>query len=166
MTTINPLQLVPKQHPRSLHQVEQRVSRISLSQGPLCLSQEKLEAIVNFRWRSPWPEGWEEVFPSRTCAWSTCRRGSSVGPDFLLRKIPAGGRDKEKPWTQPGWGEMEERRGGISFQVLPHPLIQPQKPLASQHGVKGHLQPRLQTLHTQSKWGWVGENSQIDGERH
>lgn len=49
------------------------------------------------------------------------------------QKISAVGRDKDNPWKQPGWGEIEEGPGDSS---RPPPLLAPSLPSHTHTGSK------------------------------
>ena len=152
-------------HPHSLHQVEQRVNRVSVPGSSVPQSREA-RGYSQFQVEKPVALGWEEATFKGMCLLA----GSSVRPGFLLEKSQLLAETK----TIPGHSLAGERwkRGeaaGSASGSLPHPLVLPQKPPCFSAGGEGAPPDKASnTSHAEpSKREWVGEeNAQIDGERH
>lgn len=125
MATINPPPPVGPQskYPRSLHQVEQRVNRVSVPGSSVPHSREA-RGYSQFQVEKPVAPGWEEATFKGMCLLA----GSSVRPGFLLEKSQLLAETKTVPGHSLAGERWKRGEAGSASGSLPHPLILPQKP--------------------------------------
>ena len=126
--------------------------------GGLCLCPRVLDAVPGKARDCSKHQGREILGPGEKEAsfkGMSLLAASSAKPGFGSEN-PSCWQKPDNPWKQPGWGKMEEERGGENSRPPP-PLAHslppwwPPWPPCFSVGSEGHIQERLKVPQTQSK---------------